>query len=116
MKETIMNMTLAEDGIAILGVIIGFVIGWVVCAIRRWTKDAGFNAEEKRIERIMEKSDLDALGDMAEEGRLSFQPSVRNVLRRIHGELDEMESECEIESDSELVTDLKFKLERILKI
>ena len=114
MKETIMNMTLAEDGVALLGVIIGFALGWIVCAIRRWMKDASFNAEERDIERLMSRADLNSLGDMSESGRLSFQPSVRNVLKKIHAELDEMEDECEVEADAELATDLKFKLERIL--
>ncbi|MBR2983527.1 MAG: LapA family protein [Kiritimatiellae bacterium] len=113
MKDTILNMTLAEDGIVVLALVLGGVVGWLIAIVRRWRLDRRFKAEEKSIDRIIARASISDLADMADEKKLSLQAPVRSMLRKIRNEIDAASMECESESDSELLTDLSFDLERI---
>lgn len=116
MKEILSNMSFAEYGIVVIGSLLGFFIGRAMQVYRQKQADAKFKAEEKAIDKAISRADLDELADMADENNLKLQAPVRSLLRKIYEEIDSAAGDCENEECSELLSDIAFKLERILKI
>ena len=103
MKDTIANMELAELGIAILALLIGLVVGYVVHAIRQFLKDQNFKSEEKQIAKQIQRMSLDEIRELSAAGRIHIDPAIKTLLGKIDRELNSIEihhrERSEIEDD-----------------
>ena len=114
MKDTILNMTLAEDGIVVLALVLGGVVGWLIAIIRHWRLDMKFKKEEKAIKRKISSLSISELADMAEDKKFSMQAPVRSMLRKILEEIEEAEQESDSEDDNFILSGLIYDLSRLV--
>lgn len=103
MKDTIANMELAELGIAILALLIGLVVGYLVHTIRQFLKDQNFKSEEKQIAKQIQRMSLDEIRELSAAGRIHIDPAIKTLLGKIDRELNSIEihhrERSEIEDD-----------------
>ena len=103
MKDTIANMELAELGIAILALLIGLVVGYLVHTIRQFLKDQNYKSEEKQIAKQIQRMSLDEIRELSEAGRIHIDPAIKTLLGKIDRELNSIEihhrERSEIEDD-----------------
>lgn len=103
MKATISNMELAELGIAILALLIGLVVGYLVHTIRQFLKDQNFKSEEKQIAKQIQRMSLDEIRELSAAGRIHIDPAIKTLLGKIDRELNSIEihhrERSEIEDD-----------------
>lgn len=108
MKDTIINMDLAELGIAILALLIGLIVGYAIHAIRKFLKDQKFTGEEKQIARQIQRMSLDEIRELSAAGRIHIDPAIKTLLGKIDRELNNIEvhhrERAEIEDDLDAIS------------